>query len=147
MLSGLSFLICSLQASDSTCCSPKVFPGDIWSQATCLERFLFLGASLGSAWSLAVAGGGEKTLAWKVLCGSYVALWQCPFDCALARGAGPSQIRENSRMCLFTHRPCLGVWVRRVCWDPVPTNPGFPLASPDCVPFPVKGSGGDWADP
>lgn len=72
------------------------------------------------------------------LCGSYVALWQCPFDCALARGAGPSQIRENSRMCLFTHRPCLGVWVRRVCWDPVPTNPGFPWPPLTVSPSPSK---------
>lgn len=56
-----------------------------------------------------------------------------------------SQVRDNSQMCSLTHRPlprCGAGGGKRVCWDPVLTNPGLPLAAHACGLGP-KGSGRD----
>lgn len=148
LLSGLSFLICSLQSSDSTCCSPKVFPGDIWSRATCLERFLFLGPP----WDQPGPGSGWGWREDSAREGPCVALMWLHGSAPLIVPYQEEQGHHRSETiaecaCSLTDPVWVAVGVRRVCWDPVPTNPGFPLASPDCVPFPVKGRGRDQADP
>lgn len=92
-------------------------------------------------------------MAWKTpvcLDSSCVALWQYLFDSALSRGAGVSQIRDNSQRCLLTHRPRLGVGVGArggPAGIRFPPDPGIPPGLPQLCRLPHRRQWRGWGRP